>query len=81
MESNEKEKAQVGLLLIKEAIQEYIRKNPNQTNSEIARALSLESDFEGSQSNYLTWSIIGILFNEGKLRYEKIGRSKRYFIK
>lgn len=81
MESKEKEKAQIGLSFVKEAILDYIKNNPNQTNSEIARALGLESDFEGSQSNYLSWSIIGLLVNEGELSYKKVGVSKRYFVK
>jgi len=49
-------------------------------NSDIARLLQLESDFEGSQKNYLSWPIIGLLVNEGKVKYRKVGSRKLYFV-
>ena len=49
------EKARVGLQLIKEAVAEYVENSPDGvTNVEVARALDLESDFEGDQQNYLS---------------------------
>ncbi len=72
-------KAQVGLFLIKEAMIEFVAGNPGVSNSEIARALELESDFEGEQQNYLSWAVLGLLVNEGRVRYEKKGRRRVYF--
>jgi len=75
------ENAQQGLTLIKNAIVEYIREHPNGvTNAEIARNLGIESDYEGKQRDYLSWSVIGLLLREGRIRYETRGRSKLYFI-
>ncbi|BDY14023.1 hypothetical protein [Hydrogenimonas cancrithermarum] len=49
------EKAQEGLKLLKESILEIIAQHPEGIgNSQIAKILHLESDFEGNQSNYLT---------------------------
>jgi uncharacterized protein len=77
---NSTEKAQAGLNLIKDAIVSYLRDHPNgATNAEIVRELNLESDFEGENHNYLSWSVIGLLVNEGKVRYERRGRSRHYF--
>jgi uncharacterized protein len=76
------EKAQAGVNLIKEAILDYLRDHPNgATNAEIVRELGLESDFEGENHNYLSWSVIGLLVNEGKIRYERRARSRHYFLK
>ena len=54
------EKAQRDLQLMQEAILETVTHNNQQgiRNSDIARALGLESDFEGKQHNYLSWSAI-----------------------
>jgi len=76
------EKAKAGVNMIKEAILEYLREHPNGvSNAEIVRDLKLESDFEGENHNYLSWSVIGLLVNEGKIRYERRGRSRFYFLK
>lgn len=75
------EKSQKALTLLKEAIVEIIKDNPEGVgNNDIARALKIESDFEGNQKNYLSWSVIGILVNEGVLRYKKYGTRKLYFL-
>jgi len=75
-----KEQAQDGLRLLKQAIHSYIALHPEGvTNADVTTYLGLESDFEGSQKNYLAWSIIGLLVSEGKIKYEKHGRSKLYF--
>ena len=74
------EKAHVGLNLMKEAIVEYINSNSGGvTNVDIARALDLESDFEGDQQNYLSWAVLGLLVNEGRIRYEKRANRRVYF--
>ncbi len=78
---NAKEKSIYAISLLKEAILEVISNNPQGIgNSDVAQLLELESDFEGSQKNYLSWSVIGLLVNEGKVRYKKIGARKLYFI-
>jgi hypothetical protein len=75
------EKSKQAVTLLKEAILETIAHHPDGIgNSDIARALKLESDFEGSQKNYLSWSVIGLLVNEGKVKYKKVGSRKFYYI-
>ena len=75
------EKAQQALQLLKESIYETIKQHPNGIgNSEISRLLGIESDFEGNQKNYLSWSVLGLLVNEKKVSYRKIGNRKYYFI-
>lgn len=75
------EKSRQAVAMLKEAILETIRKHPDGIgNSDIARQLKLESDFEGSQKNYLSWSVIGLLVNEGKVKYKKVGYRKLYFV-
>lgn len=75
------DKSRQAVTLLKEAIMETIKQNPNGIgNSNIARQLKLESDFEGSQKNYLSWSVIGLLVNEGKVKYKKVGSRKLYFV-
>ena len=76
-----KEKSIYAVSLLKEAILEVIKQNPEGIiNNDIARFLKLESDFEGNQKNYLSWSVLGLLVNEGKVKYKKIGARKLYFI-
>jgi hypothetical protein len=48
------------------------------TNAEIVKSLGLQSDYEGRNRNYLTWSILGLLLSEGKVRYRGSGQGKRY---
>lgn len=74
------EKARVGLSLLKEAIVQLVDDSPNGiSNSEVAKALDLESDFEGEQQNYLSWAVLGLLVNEGRIRYEREGRRRVYY--
>jgi hypothetical protein len=72
-------KARDGLALISEAVLEHLAKHPEGIgNSELARDLGLESDFQGRQKNYLTWSVIGLLVNEGHVQFVKKGRNVLY---
>jgi len=72
-----KEKAQVGLLLLKEAVLEFAKVNPKGiTNSDTASLLGLRSDYGGGSKDYLSYSILGLLMREGKLARE--GSSKRH---
>ncbi len=75
-----REKSGAGLDLLKEALVEYLVQHPEGlTNIEITRGLGLESDFEGGQKNYLSWSVLGILLAEKLVRYEKQGNTRLYF--
>ena len=72
-------KANAALAALKESIIEHLANYPEGLgNSEIARDLGLESDFEGKQRNYLLWSVIGLLVNEGCVVYEKRGHNVFY---
>lgn len=71
------EKAQIGLSLLKDGIREFLRVNPQGvTNSEAAGALGLRSDHQGSQKDYLSYSILGLLLREKEI--DKKGR--KYFL-
>jgi hypothetical protein len=67
------EKAQVGLELLKNSVQELALANESGvTNSEVSKILGLQSDYLGGSKDYLAWSILGLLMREGKLsRAEK----------
>lgn len=57
-----------GLSLLRKAVRLLLEDNPQGlTNVEIARALGLESPRGTAQKNYLTWTILKQLENEGKL--------------
>jgi len=63
-----KEKAQIGLSLLKEAVLELAKANPSGiTNSDAASLLGLRSDYGGGSKDYLSYSVLGILMREGKL--------------
>jgi hypothetical protein len=75
--SGVKEKAQLGLALLKEAILELAKANPKGiSNSDAASLLGLRSDYGGGSKDYLSYSVIGILMREGKL--EREGTSKKH---
>ena len=59
------DKAQIGLSFLKEAILEFLKVNPSGVkNNQIAKYLGLQSDNNGRQQDYLTYSILGILMKE-----------------
>jgi len=63
------EKAQMGLELIKSAVMELAKANPNGIkNSDAAKYLGLQSDYGGGSKDYLSYSILGILMKEGKIK-------------
>jgi hypothetical protein len=75
------EKSQAGLEMIKEAIVSELRHHPSgMTNAEITHTLGLESDSDGKMRNYLAWSILGILMNEGKVKSVSVGRDRTYHL-
>lgn len=76
--SGVKEKAQLGLALLKEAVLELAQANPaGISNSEAASLLGLRSDYGGGSKDYLSYSLLGILMREGKL--ERSPGSKKHF--
>ena len=70
----------MGLALLKEAVLEHLDGRPDGVrNRELAVELGLESSHEGKQQDYLTYSILGILMNDTRVR--KIRRSgKVYYV-
>lgn len=73
--SGAKEKAQLGLALLKEAVLELAKANQNGiSNSDTASLLGLRSDYGGGSKDYLSYSIIGLLMREGKLERDTSSR-------
>ena len=63
------EKAQIALEHLKSAVFETTRANKDGvTNYEVAKCLGLQSDYGGGSKNYLSYSVLGILMREGKLK-------------
>jgi len=63
------ERAQQGLAMIKKAILDLVRINPNGiTNADAASLLGLRSDYRGRQKDYLSYSVLGLLLREGKVK-------------
>jgi hypothetical protein len=67
------EKAQMSLDLLKSAVMELAKANPEGIkNSDAAKYLGLQSDYGGGSKDYLSYSILGILMKEGRIvRNEK----------
>ncbi|WP_421521882.1 LEM-3-like GIY-YIG domain-containing protein [Ochrobactrum quorumnocens] len=67
--SGVEEKAQIGLTLLKEAVLEFAKANGSGvSNSDCVKALNLASNYLGGSKDYLTWSLLGLLMQEGKMR-------------
>lgn len=84
MELNEiKAKAENGNALIEEAIIALLHNHiEGLSNTEIARILNLESSHEGSQINYLTYSVLGNLMKNGSVIKKRIrGNKVKYCIR
>ncbi|MDZ4323783.1 MAG: GIY-YIG nuclease family protein [Pseudomonas sp.] len=63
------ERAQLGLEFLKSAILDLAKANPQGiTNSDAASLLGLRSDYRGRQKDYLSYSILGLLLREGKVK-------------
>lgn len=63
------EKAQLGVELLKSAVLELAHANVGGiSNSDAAKSLGLQSDYAGGSKDYLSWSILGLLMREGKMR-------------
>ncbi|MFM2482807.1 GIY-YIG nuclease family protein [Celerinatantimonas sp. YJH-8] len=73
------EKAHLGLKLIKDSISSLSEENPDGiTNSDCAHYLGLQSDNQGNQQDYLTYSVLGLLLKEGVLGIYTDGRRRKY---
>jgi hypothetical protein len=73
------EKAQIGLSLLKDSLEEFTKANPEGiTNSDAAHYLGLQSDNNGKQQDYLTYSLLGILLKERRIKSIKIGNRRKY---
>lgn len=72
------EQAQLALALLKDAVEKLIVANPDGiTNSDVAGYLGLRSDYFGTQKNYLSFSVLGLLLREGRVARRE-GRPPRY---
>lgn len=64
-----RERAQLGLTLLKDAVLELAKANAKGIlNADAAKVLGLQSDYAGGSKDYLSWSIIGLLMREGRMR-------------
>lgn len=62
------DRAQVALELLKAAVLELAQANPEGiTNSDTAKTLGLQSNYLGGSKDYLSWSLLGLLMQEGKM--------------
>jgi hypothetical protein len=69
------EKSQMALELLKAAVMELAKANPNGIkNSDAAKYLGLQSDYGGGSKDYLSYSIIGLLMKEGRLKRNEHSR-------
>lgn len=69
------EKAQMALELLKSAVMELAKANPNGIgNADVAKYLGLQSDYGGGSKDYLSYSILGLLMKEGRLQRSETGR-------
>ncbi|HZS55511.1 MAG TPA: GIY-YIG nuclease family protein [Bryobacteraceae bacterium] len=74
------EKAQLGLALLKDAVLELAQANGNGvTNAEVCHALGLHSNYAGGSKDYLSWSVLGLLMEEGRLKRQN-SRGRGYHV-
>ena len=70
-----KEKSQQALSWLKEAVYEFAKANPNGIgNADTASLLGLRSDYGGGSKDYLSYSILGLLMREGKIKRKEGSR-------
>lgn len=69
------EKAQMGLELLKAAVLELAKANPDGIkNSDAAKYLGLQSDYGGGSKDYLSYSLLGLLMKEGRIGRSDAGK-------
>ena len=61
---------------MEEAVIALLNNHNDMTNSEIAEYLNLHSSHNGGQKDYLTYSILGILMEKGKVEKIKCSNSR-----
>lgn len=72
------ERAQLGLEFLKTAVFELAKANPDGiSNSDAASLLGLRSDYRGRQKDYLSYSVLGLLLREGRVK-RRDGGSPRH---
>lgn len=65
--------------MLKGAVLELAQANAKGvTNSEVVKALGLQSDYAGGSKDYLTWSLLGLLMREGKMSRVENKRHKAH---
>lgn len=75
------ERAKTARCELEQAILDYLKTRPNGAiNNEIAKELGLESDFEGRQKNYLSYSLLGGLLSSGKIKRVIDGGRKPFIL-
>ena len=63
------EKAQMGLEFLKSAVMELAAANPaGISNADSAKYLGLQSNYGGGSKDYLSYSVLGLLMKEGRLK-------------
>jgi hypothetical protein len=73
------DRATAARLELEKAVLEYLAQRPEGAiNNEIARDLGLESDFDGRQKNYLSYSILGGLMKQGLIVREEVDGKKPF---
>jgi hypothetical protein len=73
------EKASKGLTMLLEATLELLGTHPEGLrNTDIAKKLALESEHEGKQRDYLTYSILGLLLRDRKVKKVRSGFKTLY---
>jgi len=76
------EKAERGLSLLKQAIIELLRASPGGLrNTDIAKDLNLESAHAGGHRNFLTYSVLGQLIEQGSVEERKDGNETLYTLR
>ncbi len=69
---NDHDLAQEGVEKIKAAIVSLLGKHPDGlTNTQVTEELELQSDQDGKQKNYLTWSVLGLLMRDKRVVHDK----------
>ena len=67
--SGVREKAQIGLTLLKDSVLEFAKANElGVQNSDVASLLGLRSDYGGGSKDYLSYSVLGLLMRDGKIK-------------
>ncbi len=71
------ERAQLGIEFLKTAVLDLAKANPDGiSNSDAASLLGLRSDYRGRQKDYLSYSVLGLLLREGRVRRRDGGSSR-----